>query len=533
MTATLRGYTLRGTYADLPRSKPSPVFPAGWTGAATYTPTNAAELTTALSNAKNASGLVIIELQSGTTYSGTSWTIPAKSDGYAIVIRCSGFASLPERRVRAGDTGFAVLEFGTANPWGMTTEEAAHDVYFVGIKFTKTEASNPTTYCRFGVINGTTNPTSYAQLPTNFVLDRCWFLGAATVSMNAGIRFDVVGGVIRRSRFERITHTGADCQAVLVIQGKQIWLADNYLEASTENVMLGGGNPSITNGNVWDVWITRNHFDKPMSWCSFSAEYGGVAYVIKNLLEFKCGRRVLVEGNIIEHMWSAGQDGAAIVAKSSADAGIHNEYGTQDLTIRHNIIRNVGAVLRMAGAQGTAHYMHRVNVHNNLCYGVAVSEGVTWKSTGRYHIELAQTPSIRIANNTCFCTEDVSLALQMEPAAYPNHAFMCKDNVFSQSLGIKGSGLGYNTVTLDSTCGSGRWTVLNNVFADHSSFGWGGNTPSTNAVANSNAAIGFEDSNNDDYHLAAASAYKGTASDGGDPGCDVDLVLFHTADVDV
>jgi hypothetical protein len=35
-----------------------------------------------------------------------------------------------------------------------------------------------------------------------------------------------------------------------------------------------------------------------------------------------------------------------------------------------------------------------------------------------------------------------------------------------------------------------------------------------------------------DYHLAASSPYKGQATDGTDPGADIDAVLFWTNGVD-
>ena len=42
---------------------------------------------------------------------------------------------------------------------------------------------------------------------------------------------------------------------------------------------------------------------------------------MKNAFELKNARRVLVEGNIFENVWSSGQDGTAIVLKSANQEG--------------------------------------------------------------------------------------------------------------------------------------------------------------------------------------------------------------------
>jgi hypothetical protein len=45
-------------------------------------------------------------------------------------------------------------------------------------------------------------------------------------------------------------------------------------------------------------------------------------------------------------------------------------------------------------------------------------------------------------------------------------------------------------------------------------------------------AVGFVNAAGGDYRLAASSPYKGQATDGTDPGADIDAVLFWTSGVD-
>src|SRR5207244_12647765 len=82
-------------------------------------------------------------------------------------------------------------------------------------------------------------------------------------------------------------------------------IVNNYLEATGENAMFGGADPSIVNLVPSDIEIRHNYFFKPTSW-------RGVWAAVKNLFELKNARRVLVEGNIFENNWIASQAGCAI-----------------------------------------------------------------------------------------------------------------------------------------------------------------------------------------------------------------------------
>ncbi|GAC1489911.1 MAG: hypothetical protein NVS1B5_14570 [Gemmatimonadaceae bacterium] len=97
----------------------------------------------------------------------------------------------------------------------------------------------------------------------------------------------------------------------------------------------------------------------------------GDGYAIKNLLEFKNAKRVLVEGNILENCWPAAQGGTAVLLTPRALDGTFAEAEVSDLTFRHNEIR------RAAGAFAvSAHDDHpgwtvesaRVLIENNYAH---------------------------------------------------------------------------------------------------------------------------------------------------------------------
>lgn len=537
----LRGYTNRGEYADLPRSRPNPTFPSGWDGTANFTPSTAAELSSALTSAAAASGLQIIELAAGSTITGVSVSLPVKSDNYPIVIRTSAFASLPKRRIKDTDASLlATIESSSINPWCITSAFNAHDYYFVGLKITRPNSGvNPTTLVRLGLGGGSTNPTSPSQLPTRIYFDRCWLRGPDSININAGFRFDVNTGAITRCRIDNIKSTGNDTQAINIINNganQPIWIHDNYLEATGENIMFGGGNPPLSSYpfNVWDITITHNHFYKPLSWCNYAPEFAGTDYSVKNIFELKCGRRILLEGNIFEHMWGPDQDGAALVLKSSMDpssATYWTEYGTQDITIRYNIIRHVPNAFRLAGIQNTSHRMNRVYLHDNLCYGLYESKGINWSGTSDYAAEFSsRAVECTLDHNTFYSPSTTNYTVYIENNL---SKIKMRNNLFFRSTyGVRTSGQSGGTASLNVAIPGGDYVVSYNAFPNITL----GDYPANNFSPNTVSGIVYVNATNDDdgdYHLSGASPYKNAGSDGRDLGCDIDKVLFYTNGVDL
>jgi hypothetical protein len=52
--------------------------------------------------------------------------------------------------------------------------------------------------------------------------------------------------------------------------------------------------------------------------------------------------------------------------------------------------------------------------------------------------------------------------------------------------------------------------------------------PTGNAFPADLGSVGFVDAANGDYHLASSSPYKGQATDGSDPGANIDAVMAAT-----
>ena len=81
--------------------------------------------------------------------------------------------------------------------------------------------------------------------------------------------------------------------------------------------------------------------------------YAGTPWTVKNLFELKNARKVLVEGNLLEHNWRAAQVGYAVLFKSTNQSGRCDWCVVEDVTFEYNIIRNVAAVFNLLGRDGS------------------------------------------------------------------------------------------------------------------------------------------------------------------------------------
>jgi hypothetical protein len=146
---------------------------------------------------------------------------------------------------------------------------------------------------------------------------------------------------------------------------------NNYLEAAGENVMFGGGHSLFgAEGTPADITIRRNHLFKPLKWWREHPSSDGSRWTVKNLLELKMAKRVVVENNILENSWPHAQIGYGIVLSPTNDINLDPWATVEDVTIRNNVIKNVtiGLAFTRPGPYPTLP-VSRVTVTNNLFIG--------------------------------------------------------------------------------------------------------------------------------------------------------------------
>jgi hypothetical protein len=187
---------------------------------------------------------------------------------------------------------------------------------------------------------GANTIASLDELPRDVVLEEV----AAEAGPNGGHRGFGLHGInvsLINCRATGFWENGRDSQAVWINNGPGPYLIDGgYFEASGENIMIGGALFGILDRSVIpsDITIRNVHLRKPLEWKA--APGRPKRGTVKNLLELKVGRRVLVENCVLENNWRDGQAGSAILIKADNQEGRTPWVVTRDVTLRGNVIKN-------------------------------------------------------------------------------------------------------------------------------------------------------------------------------------------------
>lgn len=155
---------------------------------------------------------------------------------------------------------------------------------------------------------------------------------------------------------------GQDSQAVWVNDGPGPYLIqNNYLEASSENLLFGGDRVRIPNLVPADITITGNTFQKPLAW------HGVTGYNVKNLLEVKNAQRLTITNNIFDGNWVDAQVGYAIVFTPRDQYGDNTWAIVSNVDFENNIIRNTSSGVNLLGDDDEfpSQRTHDITIKNN------------------------------------------------------------------------------------------------------------------------------------------------------------------------
>ena len=273
-----------------------------------------------------------VVLEAGAVFRG-SWSLPAKSgDGWTI-IRSANLDQLPPegQRVSPRDAEhLAILETGRGR--ALTIEPGSQRYRIMGLEIRAGDGVEVTSV----VDVGTTAASSVEEQPKDIVIDRCWIHGAPTENARQGITLNSRDTAIMGSYIDDIKADGQDSQAINSIHGAGPFrIVNNFLEGAAENIMFGGGTPSLEGVIPSDIEICGNYFFKRPEWRDDR-------WSVKNLFEIKAAKRVLLSANVLEGSWTNGQIGWAIILKTGDSSPVDSE----DITITHNVIRDINHGVR-------------------------------------------------------------------------------------------------------------------------------------------------------------------------------------------
>lgn len=494
----------------------------------------------------------VLVLDAGATFTGT-FTLPNKTGVGWIVIMSSRMDLLPAQgnRIRpdgeTGDSAYptqqaAMPKIVTTNLSGQPcfrTQAAAHHYRLVGLEIkADTSVSNNYGLIFFG--DASAAQSALNAVPHHLVVDRCYIHGhdRATV-MKSGVLLNSASSAVLDSHISGFHSIGFDTYAIGGTNGPGPFvIRNNYLEAAGENILFGGAAPAIPNLVPADLEVRNNHFFKPFSWRVGHPDYAGKHWTIKNLFELKTGRRVLLDGNILENCWAdlpTGQSGYAILLTVRNEGGKAPWADVSDVTISNNIIRHTGAGITLSGRDaGVSQQSKRIRIANNLFYNISgpdYGDGNIYGPNDGTFLKIGDPSDVLVEHNTVLQTGPVTWAYDTTLSiAFRDNIFHCfvsgggYQGVYGPGFGPGGNGpMGrYFPGISDANRGFHQNLLIGGNAQHYSNY----STLSQNFFPANTGLMQFADyANGDaDYHgfaLSGNSPWKNAATGGTDLGVDV------------
>jgi len=373
-----------------------------------------------------------IVLEAGATYRGPFW-LPKKTGDAYITIQSSRAADIVGRVSPSQNGLLAKLRSNVGGDAIINTTPGAHHYKLIGLDIS-TFSSTDLVYDLVRL--GDSNQTDFSAVPHHLVLDRLWIHGFATQSVQRGVSLNSADTSIINSYISDIHASGIDTQAICGWNGPGPYqIINNYLEAAGENVMFGGSKPAITNLVPSNIEIRRNHFFKPLSWKVGHPSYAGIHWSIKNLLEFKNARNVIIDGNVFENCWTDAQIGYAVLFTVASEEGTAPWVTVENISFTNNTVKNTEQVFQLRG-NDSPHQSGRGNglvIANNLFTGIADR---FFTITGFYNITIDHNTHLQSGNVMAFHGE-------------PSIGFVYTNNITTRSgFGFFGDGIGEGTAAL-------------------------------------------------------------------------------------
>lgn len=384
----------------------------------------------------------IIELAAGAVFEGP-FHLPRKSGDSWILIRTSApDDKLPAAGQRVGPADAAWMpKLQSSKESVISAEPGAHHYRFFGIEMSPSAGRFLLNVALIG-----NHETSLAQQPHHIIFDRCYIHGDPEKGSRRGIALNAAHAAVIDSWISNIKEERADTQAIAGWNGPgPIRIEGNYLEAAGENLMFGGADPGVPDLVPADIEIRRNRISKPLEWMKSANGADVPHWSVKNLLELKNARRVVIEGNLFERTWAQAQNGFAILFTVRNQDGSAPWSVVEDVLFVNNFVTQAGSGVNILGRDDAAPSgrASRIAIFNNLFIGI---DAERWGGSGILFQILNGTADVRIENNTAFHSGATIMA-----EGEPHRGFVYRANLTSQNTyGIIGTGTGPEAPTISA-----------------------------------------------------------------------------------
>ena len=403
-----------------------------------------------------------IILDAGVTYQG-NFTFPVKSNpsNKWIYVVSSALSRLPAPGTRvnpATDAAQMPKIVSTSVTAPLTFAIAANHWRLVGLEVygASTYGCNPLSVppanCFGYALIGDKSAIGNAP-PDSITIDRCYIHGQPNIDQQRAVGVNASNLAVIDSYISEIHLAGTDSQAIAEwFSPGPIKIVNNFLSASSEDVLFGGAG-GISNPFVAaDIEIRNNHFYKPLSWARVGVSIPpNNTMVVKNNLEFKSARRVLVDGNMFENNWVSGQSGFSIVlTPRTAQGGLGAVV--DDITISNNILKNVSSGFDVAEFDNTClpasgcsnpGETKRVVFYNNLILlgdttQVGYTTGNSWGGLINNQVTdfVLQHNTVVAPPNLSYCKASIyfNAAAPFNPPVSRTHNLWILDNAFCRQI---------------------------------------------------------------------------------------------------
>ena len=457
---------------------------------------------------------------------GASYTGPLRlrdkgagtgSDADYITIRTSDLSGLaregerlnPTQHARAMPTVFSPNEQAAVN-----TEPQAHHYRFVGLEFAP--AANAK-YVYNLIELGQGDQSSLAQVPHHLIFDRCYVHSPGLNRARRGFALNSAETSVLNSYVSGFAGAGDETQAIAGWNGPgPFHIVNNYLEGGAEVLLFGGADPSIAGLVPSDIEIRRNYFHKPAAWAGRA--------MIKGTFELKNARRVVVDGNLLE----SGILVTAFVITVRNQDGRAPWSIIEDVTITNNIVRHASSGVNILGKDNEhqSQEARRIRIANNLLTDLTPDE----PGNTAYFVQVNGTDSVTVEHNTVQQKGDILRAYGAPPKNFLFRNNIVMHNLYGAVCLIEGAACPQNPLC---RCFSAV-AIKGNVMADNARAAANESLEKKYSGGNffpgSFDEVGFVNYQGGNWRLMPASQYRGKATDGKDPGVNVDVLLAAGAD---
>ncbi len=498
---------------------------------ATFTVTTAQQLIDAYNLCNGGEHIVI---PAGTTLVGNI-VLPARTFSDYVTIRSSGTMPDIRNRISPTDPGLATMQSTAYSERPLTISNNVAKLRIIGIKFAPFEQTQSDEFSLIEV--GGRAQTSLSTNPQKIIFQHIVMNPPDTTMVrhgmwNDGYKVSVISSWLGNIFVRCFPGSGCitDSNAIFSLNGKGAHVYNNsYIEASTENIIYGGDVVSVDGHTPTNIEIRRSYFFKRLAWKPNPTPL----FNIKNLIEFKIGRRVYLEGNIFENHWlgaDAGQPNAINI--NSLEEPDSPWTVTEDINFENNKVVEMPSGILLANS-------YYAPVGSGLIYNPRKANNIRFKNMlfNKFNGLNNNSSRLILLNGA----EDVLLDritqvdstqntnLLMSIATRNNYRFQMTNSILGMGnqYQIFADGGAFGRCGLNFATGAGSeflpcdpngfWNVSNNIFVRYNTDALV-NPPANNCdSAVGFGSVGFVDLANGDYRLSGSGpCYTGQTNIGAD-----------------